>query len=69
MLQASPPRRVRPLVAVTSETELEDALAVLRRRGQHLARVTDAAGATSGVLFLEDVIEELVGEVQDATRR
>ena len=28
-----------------------------------------AEGATTGVLFLEDIIEELVGEVQDATRR
>jgi CBS domain containing-hemolysin-like protein len=49
--------------------ELEDALATLRRGGNHLARVFDQAGATKGVLFLEDVIEELVGEVQDATRR
>jgi CBS domain containing-hemolysin-like protein len=29
----------------------------------------DAEGHTTGVLFLEDIIEELVGEVQDATRR
>jgi len=35
----------------------------------HLARVVDADGETTGVLFLEDIIEELVGEVQDATRR
>jgi CBS domain containing-hemolysin-like protein len=35
----------------------------------HLARVFDEHGATTGVLFLEDIIEELVGEVQDATRR
>ena len=30
---------------------------------------TDVEGSTAGVLFLEDIIEELVGEVQDATRR
>jgi CBS domain containing-hemolysin-like protein len=29
----------------------------------------DQVGKTTGVLFLEDIIEELVGEVQDATRR
>ena len=29
----------------------------------HLARVVDADGAVSGVVFLEDVLEELVGEV------
>jgi CBS domain containing-hemolysin-like protein len=49
--------------------ELEDALATLRRAGSHVARVFDEHGATRGVLFLEDIIEELVGEVQDATRR
>jgi Mg2+/Co2+ transporter CorB len=32
-----------------------------------VARVFDAAGDTTGVLFLEDIIEELVGEVQDVT--
>ena len=41
----------------------------MRRTGRHLARVVDEQGATAGVLFLEDIIEELVGEVQDATRR
>jgi CBS domain containing-hemolysin-like protein len=41
----------------------------LRRTGAHIARVFDADGDTVGVLFLEDIIEELIGEVQDATRR
>jgi CBS domain containing-hemolysin-like protein len=31
--------------------------------------VVEQDGTVRGVLFLEDVIEELVGEVQDATRR
>ena len=46
-----------------------DALAIMRRSGAHLARVFDEHGTATGVLFLEDIIEELVGEVQDATRR
>jgi CBS domain containing-hemolysin-like protein len=41
----------------------------MRRAGVHVARAFDESGATQGVLFLEDIIEELVGEVQDATRR
>jgi CBS domain containing-hemolysin-like protein len=57
------------MVPVTENTDLEDALALMRERGRHLAQVRDAAGTITGVLFLEDVIEELVGEVQDATRR
>ncbi len=64
-----PPKRIRQLVSVFRGTELEDALAILRRSGLHLARAFDENGRTRGVLFLEDIIEELVGEVQDATRR
>ena len=64
-----PPKFVRQLVSVFAGMELEDALATLRRGGHHLARVFDEDGVTRGILFLEDVIEELVGEVQDATRR
>lgn len=64
-----PPKRIRQLVSVYSELDLEDALAAMRRTGAHIARVFDVAGLTVGVLFLEDIIEELIGEVQDATRR
>ena len=64
-----PPKRIRQLISLYREMELEDALATLRRAGSHVARVFDENGATRGVLFLEDIIEELVGEVQDATRR
>ena len=64
-----PPKRIRQLISIFRDTELEDALATLRRSGSHVARVFDESGATKGVLFLEDIIEELVGEVQDATRR
>jgi CBS domain containing-hemolysin-like protein len=64
-----PPKRIRQLISIYRETDLEDALASMRRSGVHLARVFDEHGATRGVLFLEDIIEELVGEVQDATRR
>ncbi|WP_165063922.1 hemolysin family protein [Marisediminicola senii] len=64
-----PPRRIRRLISVAEETDLENALAAMRRSGAHLARVLSATGTTTGVLFLEDIVEELVGEVQDATRR
>ncbi len=64
-----PPKRIRRLISIFREMDLEDALAAMRRSGVHLARVFDESGQTRGVLFLEDIIEELVGEVQDATRR
>lgn len=64
-----PPKRIRQLISIFRETDIEDALATLRRSGTHVARAFDESGATTGVLFLEDIIEELVGEVQDGTRR
>jgi CBS domain containing-hemolysin-like protein len=64
-----PPKRIRQLISIDRETDLEDALAAMRRSGVHLSRVFDGSGATRGIVFLEDIIEELVGEVQDATRR
>jgi len=64
-----PPKRVRRLTSVFEGTDLEDALATMRRLGTHVARSFDAEGRSNGVIFLEDVIEVLVGEVRDATRR
>jgi len=64
-----PAKRIHHMVPVLETTDLEDALALMRRAGRHLAQVRDANGRTTAVLFLEDIIEELIGEVQDATRR
>lgn len=64
-----PAKRVRSLHTVSVETELEDALAGMRKANAHLAKALDTDGSVAGVIFLEDILEELVGEVQDATRR
>jgi CBS domain containing-hemolysin-like protein len=40
----------------------------MQRIGVHMARVQDDRGATVGILFLEDVIEVLVGEIRDVTQ-
>lgn len=64
-----PPKRIRQLISIFRGTDLEDALDTMRRAGVHVARSFDETGATRGVLFLEDIIEELVGEVNDATRK
>ncbi|NLI19032.1 MAG: HlyC/CorC family transporter [Actinomycetales bacterium] len=63
------PWRVRALAVVGMDDEVEEALAVMQRSGAHLARVVDHEGETAGVLFLEDILEELVGEVRDAMQR
>jgi CBS domain containing-hemolysin-like protein len=64
-----PSKRVRNMIALSPNMELEDALASMRRVNSHMAKVIDRGGKLRGVLFLEDILEELVGEVQDATRR
>lgn len=57
---------IRPFAVVRADDLLHDALETLQRRGAHLARVVDADGKTLGLATLEDVIEELVGEIRDA---
>jgi CBS domain containing-hemolysin-like protein len=64
-----PVKRVRKLATVQSADEVEDVLQTMQRTGAHLARVVDVDGLDIGVVFLEDVIEELVGEVTDASQR
>lgn len=61
---------LRPLVTVSAEASLRDALAAMQTRGAHMARVVDPHDdRVVGVATLEDVIEELVGEVVDAGQR
>jgi CBS domain containing-hemolysin-like protein len=57
----------RPLPDVASTAKLGEALALLRRSGSHLARVVGPDASTEGVVALEDLVEEYVGTVRDAT--
>jgi CBS domain containing-hemolysin-like protein len=64
-----PLKRVRSLATVRSGDEVEDVLATMQLTGAHLARVVGPEGSVNGVVFLEDVLEELVGEVTDSGQR
>ena len=60
---------IRTVKSIGGGVELEDALALMQKDRQHIMASFDADGKLMGLLFLEDILEELVGEVQDATRR
>jgi CBS domain containing-hemolysin-like protein len=60
---------IRPFAGVRPSDSLHDALETLQRRGAHMARVVDDDGELVGLVTLEDVIEELVGEIRDAAHQ
>jgi CBS domain containing-hemolysin-like protein len=64
-----PPTSARPMarpVLFAPETQtITTLLADFRRRRQHMAIVVDEWGAVAGVVTLEDLLEELVGEIAD----
>jgi putative hemolysin len=56
---------IRPSYVVPETKDLAALLADLRREKQHLAVVVDEYGAMEGIATLEDIIEEIVGEIED----
>ena len=60
---------IRSLAVVNAADPLRIVLATMQRANAHLARVDDTDGTVLGVAALEDVLEELVGEIRDDTQR
>ena len=56
---------IREPFFVPENKKLDDLLADFRERKNHLAVVVDEYGGTSGIVTLEDVIEEIVGDIND----
>ncbi len=62
-----PPLRtlLRPPVLVPESMTIDDLLHELQRRKVHIAIVLDEYGGTAGIVTIEDLLEEIVGEIQD----
>ena len=58
---------VKPSFFVPELMKISRLLREFQKRKTHLAVVVDEFGGTSGVVSLEDVVEEIVGEIQDET--
>ncbi len=56
---------VRPAYFVPETKKLDDLLREFQKRKIHLAIVVDEFGGTSGIVTLEDLLEEIVGEIAD----
>ena len=56
---------VKPVMYVTKTQKINDLLKDLQEKQMHLAVVTDEYGSTAGIVTLEDILEEIVGEIWD----
>lgn len=56
---------LKPVPVVSPDTKISKLLRILQKNKTHLAVVIDEFGGTEGIVTLEDILEELVGEIWD----
>jgi CBS domain containing-hemolysin-like protein len=62
-------RVMQPVLTVPESLELDPLLSMLRSSSTQIAMVIDEYGGTAGLVTLEDLVEEIVGEIQDEQDR
>lgn len=58
-------KMIRKIITVRETERIDDILLEMRKKRVHMAVVSDKQGRTAGIVTLEDIIESLVGEIQD----
>jgi CBS domain containing-hemolysin-like protein len=56
---------IRPIRAVPETKSVNDLLREMQEEGAHMAVVVDEYGATAGIVTMEDMVEEILGEIHD----
>ncbi|TLG73923.1 hemolysin family protein [Culicoidibacter larvae] len=56
---------IKPATFVSAAMKVDDALALMQKNKAHMAIVIDEYGGMAGILTMEDILEELVGEIYD----
>ncbi|MBZ5606308.1 MAG: hemolysin family protein [Acidobacteriia bacterium] len=56
---------MRPIRAVPETKPVNDLLREMQEEGAHMAAVVDEYGSTAGIVTMEDMVEEIVGEIHD----
>jgi CBS domain containing-hemolysin-like protein len=62
-----PHKIAKEMLKIQETTQADSLLIIFQKSKRHIALVVDEFGGTSGIVTLEDVLEELVGEIVDET--
>jgi putative hemolysin len=58
-------RFTKPILHVPDSIKLDELLKIMRVEGHHMVIVTDEYGGTDGLITIEDILEEVIGEIRD----